>query len=193
MSVLTQNSLEFTPSAYGALLISSQKAFDVNRVALVDETGYQLFVKAISQYQRNKLAVSFDSGFLGDLYIRKIELYQDEILLGTVTTRVNGVDFNIYTIKQGYIYVAGMVIDFIDAKNTLTINYYKGSMTNGISSQSQSYLSIVDSLLDMVSAGQAQDLISTDPHNDLKLGSDDKLLVQTQDTDYLAYYLLAKG
>lgn len=193
MSVLTQNRLEFTPSAYGAVIISSQKAFSVNRVAVVDATGYQLFAKATSQYQRNKLALSFDTAFLGDLYIRKIELYQDEVLLGTVKTQVNGEDFNIYAIKQGYIYVAGMVIDFVDAKNILTINYYKGSMTNGIASQSQPNLSIIDSLLAMALAEQAKDLISTDQPNDLKLGSDDKLLSQPKDTDYLAYYLLARG
>ena len=36
-------------------------------------------------------------------------------------------------------------------------------------------------------------LISDDKPNDLKLGSDNKLLSQPTDTDYLAYYILAKG
>lgn len=36
-------------------------------------------------------------------------------------------------------------------------------------------------------------LISSDPNNDLKLGSDNKLVSQPDDTDFLAYYILAKG
>lgn len=36
-------------------------------------------------------------------------------------------------------------------------------------------------------------LISDDKPNDLKLGSDNKLLSQPTDTDYLAYYILSKG
>ena len=36
-------------------------------------------------------------------------------------------------------------------------------------------------------------LISSDPNNDLKLCSDNKLLSQPTDTDFLAYYILAKG
>ena len=36
-------------------------------------------------------------------------------------------------------------------------------------------------------------LISKDRPNDLKLGSDNKLLSQPTDTDFLAYYILAKG
>lgn len=36
-------------------------------------------------------------------------------------------------------------------------------------------------------------LISDDKPNDLKLGSDNKLLSQPTDTDFLAYYILAKG
>lgn len=36
-------------------------------------------------------------------------------------------------------------------------------------------------------------LISKDTPNDLKLGSDNKLLSQPTDTDFLAYYILAKG
>ena len=39
----------------------------------------------------------------------------------------------------------------------------------------------------------AKDLISNDKPNDLKLGSDNKLLSQPTDTDFLAYYILAKG
>ena len=36
-------------------------------------------------------------------------------------------------------------------------------------------------------------LISDDKPNDLKLGSDNKLLSQPTDTDYLAYYILERG
>ena len=36
-------------------------------------------------------------------------------------------------------------------------------------------------------------LISKDTPNDLKFGSDNKLLSQPTDTDFLAYYILAKG
>ena len=36
-------------------------------------------------------------------------------------------------------------------------------------------------------------LISDDNPNDLKLGSDNKLLSQPTDTDYLAYYILERG
>lgn len=37
------------------------------------------------------------------------------------------------------------------------------------------------------------DLISADAHNDLKLGSDNKLVSQPNDVNFLAYYILAKG
>lgn len=36
-------------------------------------------------------------------------------------------------------------------------------------------------------------LISTDPNNDLKLGSDNKLVSQPNDINFLAYYILSKG
>ena len=36
-------------------------------------------------------------------------------------------------------------------------------------------------------------LISTDSNNDLKLGSDNKLVSQPNDTNFLAYYMLTKG
>lgn len=54
-------------------------------------------------------------------------------------------------------------------------------------------LTLTDALT--VNAGTviAKDLISSDPNNDLKLGSDNKLVSQPNDTDFLAYYILAKG
>ena len=36
-------------------------------------------------------------------------------------------------------------------------------------------------------------LISRDPNNDLKFGSDNKLVSQPDDIDFLAYYILSKG
>lgn len=36
-------------------------------------------------------------------------------------------------------------------------------------------------------------LISSDPNNDLKLGSDNKLLSQSNDINFLAHYILSKG
>ena len=54
-------------------------------------------------------------------------------------------------------------------------------------------LTLTDALA--VNAGTviAKDLISSDPNNDLKLGSDNKLVSQPTDTDFLAYYILSKG
>lgn len=54
-------------------------------------------------------------------------------------------------------------------------------------------LTLTDALA--VNAGTviAKDLISADAHNDLKLGSDNKLLSQPTDTDFLAYYILSRG
>lgn len=54
-------------------------------------------------------------------------------------------------------------------------------------------LTLTDALT--VNAGTVitKDLISTDSHNDLKLGSDNKLLSQPTDTDYLAYYIISRG
>lgn len=193
MSVITKKSLTFSPSAFGGALIANQKPFKVNRVALVDVSGFQSFVKAQSEQSGYKLAVSFDSSFRGDFKVRKIEFYQDEILLGTVITQVAGVDYDIYNIQQGYIYINGLVIDFLENKNTLTINYYKGSTADDTPSQNNMDLSLVETLLGMVSASQANELISDDKPNDLKLGSDNKLVSQPNDINFLAYYILSKG
>lgn len=182
MSVITKKSLIFSPSAFGGALIANQKPFKVNRVAVVDVSGFQSFVKAQSEQSSYKLAVSFDSSFKGDFKVRKIEFYQDKVLLGTVTTQVAGVDYDIYNIQQGYIYINGLVIDFLENKNTLTINYYKGSTAGDAPSQNNMDLSLVETLLGMVSASQANELISDDKPNDLKLGSDNKLYIHTQTT-----------
>lgn len=193
MSVITKKSLTFSPSAFGGALIANQKPLKVNRVALIDVSGFQSFVKAQSEQSGYKLAVSFDSSFRGDFKVRKIEFYQDEILLGTVITQVAGVDYDIYNIQPGYIYINGLVIDFLENKNTLTINYYKGSIADDTPSQNNMDLSLVETLLGMVSASQANELISDDKPNDLKLGSDNKLVSQPNDINFLAYYILSKG
>lgn len=193
MSVITKKSLVFSPSAFGGALIANQKPLKVNRVAVVDVSGFQSFVKAQSEQSGYKLAVSFDSSFKGDFKVRKIEFYQDEILLGTVTTQVAGVDYDIYNIQQGYIYINGLVIDFLENKNTLTINYYKGSTAGDAPSQDSVDMSTIEAMLKIIGFRQVNDIISADPNNDLKLGSDNKLLSQPTDTDFLAYYILSKG
>ena len=182
MSVITKKSLVFSPSAFGGALIANQKPLKVNRVAVVDVSGFQSFVKAQSEQSSYKLAVSFDSSFKGDFKVRKIEFYQDKVLLGTVTTQVAGVDYDIYNIQQGYIYINGLVIDFLENENTLTINYYKGSMANDAPSQDSVDMSTVEAMLKIIGFRQVNDIISTDPNNDLKLGSDNKLYIHTQTT-----------
>lgn len=64
---------------------------------------------------------------------------------------------------------------------------------NSSGKNSSVVLTLTDALA--VNAGTviAKDLISNDNPNDLKLGSDNKLLSQPTDTDFLAYYILAKG
>ena len=193
MSVITKKSLVFSPSAFGGALIANQKPLKVNRVAVVDVSGFQSFVKAQSEQSSYKLAVSFDSSFKGDFKVRKIEFYQDKVLLGTVTTQVAGVDYDIYNIQQGYIYINGLVIDFLENENTLTINYYKGSIADDAPSQDSVDMSTVEAMLKIIGFRQVNDIISTDPNNDLKLCSDNKLVSQPNDIDFLAYYILSKG
>lgn len=64
---------------------------------------------------------------------------------------------------------------------------------NSSGKNSSVVLTLTDALA--VNAGTviAKDLISTDSHNDLKLGSDNKLVSQPNDTNFLAYYILSKG
>ena len=54
-------------------------------------------------------------------------------------------------------------------------------------------LTLTDALT--VNAGTviAKDLISADANNDLKLGSDNKLVSQPNDVNFLAYYILSRG
>ena len=64
---------------------------------------------------------------------------------------------------------------------------------NSSGKNSSVVLTLTDALA--VNAGTviAKDLISTDSHNDLRLGSDNKLVSQPIDTNFLAYYILSKG
>ena len=55
----------------------------------------------------------------------------------------------------------------------------------------QSAVLNVDNVISATS--NPSDLISSYDNNDLKLGSDNKLVSQPNDTDFLAYYILAKG
>ena len=49
----------------------------------------------------------------------------------------------------------------------------------------------IDNIISATSKPSA--LISSDPNNDLKLGSDNKLVSQPNDINFLAYYILSKG
>ncbi len=64
---------------------------------------------------------------------------------------------------------------------------YQLAVKNGYIGTEQEWL---DEIQDGVSI---KDLISTDSNNDLRLGSDNKLLSRPQDVDFLAYFILAKG
>lgn len=55
----------------------------------------------------------------------------------------------------------------------------------------QSAVLNVDNVISATSNPSA--LISSDDNNDLRLGSDNKLVSQPTDTDFLAYYILSKG
>lgn len=68
---------------------------------------------------------------------------------------------------------------------------YQDVAINDVAKQKSVSLNVLNAV--NLGANNAKDLISTDPNNDLKLGSDNKLLSQPTDTDYLAYYILAKG
>ena len=70
---------------------------------------------------------------------------------------------------------------------------FPGLTLNSASKESLVSLTLTDALTIDKGTILAKDLISTDPHNDLKLGSDNKLVSQPNDTNFLAYYILSKG
>ena len=64
------------------------------------------------------------------------------------------------------------------------LNLYELAQANGFTGTFDEFLgSIVDT----------PSLISDDNPNDLKLGSDNKLVSQPNDVNFLAYYILSKG
>ena len=70
---------------------------------------------------------------------------------------------------------------------------FEGLTRSSSGKNSSVVLTLTDALA--VNAGTviAKDLISSDPNNDLKLGSDNKLVSQPNDINFLAYYILSKG
>ena len=70
---------------------------------------------------------------------------------------------------------------------------FPGLTLNSASKESLVSLTLTDALTIDTGTIFAKDLISADANNDLKLGSDNKLLSQPTDTDFLAYYILSKG
>lgn len=51
----------------------------------------------------------------------------------------------------------------------------------------------VDNVITTINTQTPVSLISSDINNDLKLGSDNKLVSQPNDVNFLAYYILSKG
>ena len=70
---------------------------------------------------------------------------------------------------------------------------FPGLTLNSASKESLVSLTLTDALTIDTGTIFAKDLISSDPNNDLKLGSDHKLVSQPTGTDFLAYYILSKG
>lgn len=70
---------------------------------------------------------------------------------------------------------------------------FPGLTLNSASKESLVALTLTDVLTIDTGTILTKDLISTDPNNDLKLGSDNKLVSQPNDINFLAYYILSKG
>lgn len=70
---------------------------------------------------------------------------------------------------------------------------FPGLTLNSASKESLVSLTLTDALTIDTGTIFAKDLISSDPNNDLKLGSDNKLVSQPNDINFLAYYILSKG
>ena len=64
---------------------------------------------------------------------------------------------------------------------------------NSSGKNSSVVLTLTDALAINAGTVITKDLISSDPNNDLKLGSDNKLVSQPNDINFLAYYTLSKG
>lgn len=70
---------------------------------------------------------------------------------------------------------------------------FPGLTLNSASKESLVSLTLTDALTIDTGTIFAKDLISADANNDLKLGSDNKLVSQPNDINFLAYYILSKG
>ena len=70
---------------------------------------------------------------------------------------------------------------------------FPGLTLNSASKESLVSLTLTDALTIDTGTIFAKDLISADANNDLKLGSDNKLVSQPNDINFLAYYTLSKG
>ena len=70
---------------------------------------------------------------------------------------------------------------------------FPGLTLNSASKESLVALTLTDVLTIDTGTILTKDLISSDPNNDLKLGSDNKLVSQPNDINFLAYYILSKG
>ena len=70
---------------------------------------------------------------------------------------------------------------------------FPGLTLNSASKESLVSLTLTDVLTIDKGTILAKELISADPNNDLKLGSDNKLVSQPNDINFLAYYILSKG
>ena len=70
---------------------------------------------------------------------------------------------------------------------------FPGLTLNSASKESLVALTLTDVLTIDTGTIFAKDLISADANNDLKLGSDNKLVSQPNDINFLAYYILSKG
>ena len=70
---------------------------------------------------------------------------------------------------------------------------FPGLTFNSASKESLVSLTLTDALTIDTGTIFAKDLISADANNDLKLGSDNKLVSQPNDINFLAYYTLSKG
>ena len=70
---------------------------------------------------------------------------------------------------------------------------FPGLTLNSASKESLVALTLTDVLTIDTGTILTKDLISSDPNNDLKLGSDNKLVSQPNDINFLAYYILSNG
>ena len=70
---------------------------------------------------------------------------------------------------------------------------FPGLTLNSASKESLVSLTLTDALTIDTGTIFAKDLNSADANNDLKLGSDNKLVSQPNDINFLAYYILSKG